>query len=700
MKSSWRFFLSLGTAVALLGSLPAAALPLPQASPDSTKLRTDENVARQSFEDIWTPANRALPFSKGTVVSSCTPGEANPEAVKQMLAVWNYIRALNGLSQLEIPPEYEPSTFAQAAALTAAASPQASSNPAQVPGAQCINEASTLASRAGVISRLDGIVTPATEVLRYLTEASPQNWNDNLGHRLEMLSPSQARTAIGAVSIGTAGPSATSIQLFDSTYRAAGKTPSPSLWDSTLYAPQQFTWPAAGYFPTRMLPTGAKESISRWSFSARCADLRQATVKVFKDGTQLPLEVIRREEAGKDPNLTPWNYAGYDTVLFKLAVADLEIPQYYDTVSYEVQVTGIQAAPGCQGVADSTSYQVKLFNPTWPADPEGDADNDGIPNWRDSRPRIPDLTTDRWAGDTRVTTSIAIARQFQPAQTKTVYLARSDLLADALVGGVLKDGPVILLPRENQPLPASIAAQIKRLDPQSVVALGGAQAVSNQRLYQLAAGRQAARLGGKTREETSLIIARQAFKTADSLYLAQAASDTGGASPDALTAASLRDGPIVLINPASPTIATTRQLAADLQVKRVVALGGNNVIPTEPLSIVAGNLAATRLGGSDRYETSRQIAREAFRLHPDTHRAYLARGDIFADAVAGGKLADGPILLLPPKCQPLGTETLRTLGAINAFRIIALGGTGAVCEANLRDSLRWPELMDENVTDF
>ena len=111
MKSSWRFFLSLGTAVALLGSLPAAALPLPQASPDSTKLRTDENVARQSFEDIWTPANRALPFSKGTVVSSCTPGEANPEAVKQMLAVWNYIRALNGLSQLEIPPEYEPSTF-------------------------------------------------------------------------------------------------------------------------------------------------------------------------------------------------------------------------------------------------------------------------------------------------------------------------------------------------------------------------------------------------------------------------------------------------------------------------------------------------------------------------------------------------------------------------------------------------------------
>ena len=174
------------------------------------------------------------------------------------------------------------------------------------------------------------------------------------------------------------------------------------------------------------------------------------------------------------------------------------------------------------------------------------------------------------------------------------------------MGGVLKDGPVILLPGENQPLPASIAAQIKRLDPQSVVALGGAQAVSDQRLYQLAAGRQAARLGGKTREETSLIIARQAFKTADSLYLAQAAPATGGASPDALTAASLRDGPIVLINPASPTFATTRQLAADLQVKRVVALGGNNVIPTEPLSSVAGNLATTRLGGSDRYETSRQ----------------------------------------------------------------------------------------------
>lgn len=57
-----------------------------------------------------------------------------------------------------------------------------------------------------------------------------------------------------------------------------------------------------------------------------------------------------------------------------------------------------------------------------------------------------------------------------------------------------------------------------------------------------------------------------------------------------------------------------------------------------------GATSGGRVHGSDRYATSAAISRHAFPQGADV--VYLARGDEFADALAGGMLTDGPILLV------------------------------------------------------
>lgn len=94
--------------------------------------------------------------------------------------------------------------------------------------------------------------------------------------------------------------------------------------------------------------------------------------------------------------------------------------------------------------------------------------------------------TGRIAGQTRVETAIAIARHQFPNGAPVVYLARADDPADAVVGGTLTDGPVLLVARCG-PLPAAVLTEIARVDPERVLALGGRDAICDEVLAQAAA---------------------------------------------------------------------------------------------------------------------------------------------------------------------------------------------------------------------
>lgn len=89
----------------------------------------------------------------------------------------------------------------------------------------------------------------------------------------------------------------------------------------------------------------------------------------------------------------------------------------------------------------------------------------------------------RLAGADRIGTAIAISQAEFPDGAPTAYLARADVVVDAVAGGVLTDGPILLVPSCGV-LPVAVADEIARLDPGRVVALGGEAAVCEDLLDQ------------------------------------------------------------------------------------------------------------------------------------------------------------------------------------------------------------------------
>jgi putative cell wall-binding protein len=98
----------------------------------------------------------------------------------------------------------------------------------------------------------------------------------------------------------------------------------------------------------------------------------------------------------------------------------------------------------------------------------------------------------------------------------------------------------------------------------------------------------------------------------------------------------------------------------------------------------SANFALTRIAGADRFETASKLATDAFSGAAAT--AVVARGDQFADALAGAYLAgsvNGPILLTQTDAVPKTTKD--TLAALGAKTVYVLGGTGAVSTAAEND---------------
>lgn len=93
--------------------------------------------------------------------------------------------------------------------------------------------------------------------------------------------------------------------------------------------------------------------------------------------------------------------------------------------------------------------------------------------------------SDRLAGANRFDTAIEISQHAFPERSLEVYIANAQVNPDALVGGALTKGPILLVPKCGE-LPSSVAAEIDRLAPFRVYALGGSAIVCDSMLQQAA----------------------------------------------------------------------------------------------------------------------------------------------------------------------------------------------------------------------
>ncbi|AXH96835.1 cell wall-binding repeat-containing protein [Ornithinimicrobium avium] len=319
-----------------------------------------------------------------------------------------------------------------------------------------------------------------------------------------------------------------------------------------------------------------------------------------------------------------------------------------------------------------------VVSATHGATTDGTADaTDIVPSGRTGAPII------RLAGADRYASAVAISRDryADPAQASVVYLADGAEFSDALTAGTLSDGPVLLVRSHCRAVPTTVLHEIDRIDPQRVVALGGPAAVCDATLATASGGRSTDRIGGANRYETAALIAQRQFPSGSArVYLTR-----GEVSPDALGGGMLSDGPILLTSRDGASVpAATAAAVQAMGATRVVALGGPAAVSDAVLAEAADGRTTGRLAGRDRYRTAIAIAKHAYPSR--TSRVYLARGDgqNFADAVASGMIADGPVLLTPGPCEPVRAATAAFLKERHPTRVVALGGEDALCTSSMR----------------
>ncbi|QHC69384.1 cell wall-binding repeat-containing protein [Rathayibacter sp. VKM Ac-2801] len=266
----------------------------------------------------------------------------------------------------------------------------------------------------------------------------------------------------------------------------------------------------------------------------------------------------------------------------------------------------------------------------------------------------------RIAGTDRYATAVAATRSRYSPGIPVLYVASGAKWADALSAGpaaAARNGALLLSDPDS--LPDIVRDEILRLDPERVVVVGSALTVSDPVLARIRAlVPDTRRIGGVDRYDTSRQIIADAFTPGSyaNVFLA-----TGANFPDALSAgpiAGRRGEPVLLVDGRADSIdAPTRTALERLNPEYTTVLGLEPSISSGFLrDLDASGISPSlgRLGGSNRYETSRMINAQ-FPASALSQQAFLASGEGFADALSGAAVAaslGSPVMLTRTSCVP------------------------------------------------
>lgn len=288
---------------------------------------------------------------------------------------------------------------------------------------------------------------------------------------------------------------------------------------------------------------------------------------------------------------------------------------------------------------------------------------------------------ERLWGTDRYGTAAAVSANWSPG-VDLVYLASGLDYPDAMPAGALggtHDAPVLLTRPDG--IPEATRAELTRLQPDRIVVMGGASAIGDSVLSDLADYAQAdtpdevTRLAGTDRYGTA---AQAGLTYPSGVQVAYVAK--GGDFPDALAAAS-RGGQLdspVLLSKSDHLPATTRAALEHLDPDQIVVLGGAEAVDDSVLTALEAYTdgSVTRAAGENRYGTAAAISQEH---DAGVAAVFVATGEVYADSMTGAPLTAtvlGPIVLTQPDNLP--TETIAELERLEPERIIVLGGTQAV----------------------
>ncbi|MFE6963949.1 cell wall-binding repeat-containing protein [Agromyces sp. NPDC057679] len=188
------------------------------------------------------------------------------------------------------------------------------------------------------------------------------------------------------------------------------------------------------------------------------------------------------------------------------------------------------------------------------------------------------------------------------------------------------------------------------------------------------------RLAGADRYSTAIAISMSAFPTtAPIVYVAagDGFADALGAAP----AAAKGGGPLLLTPKNSPPAALLTELKR-LKPQKIIVVGGTGAVSSSTANAFGKIAPVTRLGGADRYATSRKVVDYAF---PSTTTAvYVASGGNFPDALGASAASaryDSPVVLTAGTSLDAATSAL--IKRLGASKIRVVGGSAVVSNSVL-----------------
>lgn len=296
----------------------------------------------------------------------------------------------------------------------------------------------------------------------------------------------------------------------------------------------------------------------------------------------------------------------------------------------------------------------------------------------------------RFSGADRYAAAASISEgQFTTPPVEKVFVATGDNFPDALGAGPVAavfGAPLLLTPRSGI-LPASVANELDRLNPEQIIVIGGATSVppslvSAMSVYATNEVTPTVRINGETRFDVSLELLRYAQDAGLFQNVSRAWVVTGNNFADALSvsAAAAAEGvPVILVPGTDSQVSSTVFAAIEgLNPGKISVGGGPNSVSSSIVSQLGAIATVTRFGGADRFEASVNINRA---VHPTAHTVFIANGLNYPDALAGGVVAgltNSPLFIVVPQCVPVSVITEIDRLAIDHLKI--LGGPNSVNE--------------------
>lgn len=292
----------------------------------------------------------------------------------------------------------------------------------------------------------------------------------------------------------------------------------------------------------------------------------------------------------------------------------------------------------------------------------------------------------RLSGDNRYETSVEVSeKNFKSADT--VVLASGQNIADALVASSyadIEEAPILLANKNS--ISDEVLDEIERLKADKVVIVGGQSSISSSVESRLKKEDiKVTRISGSDRFDTSDKLSQEVSRL--SKKSSQAILVNGYKNIDALSVSSLatKEELPILLNGRNALNMSVKNRLKQMNVNKVYIIGGNNSISSDVEKELKGmQISVVRLSGTDRYETSANIAKYAYK---DFDEAIIASGENPVDALAASTLTgkkEAPILLTNRNKIPKSIKKI--IEDMDIGKITIVGGENSITD-NVMDDM-------------